>query len=102
MIRDTAARPDEKGGWLKAEQRWTVNNFHDALDIIKQGLGFCWFPDFMVQSAIADGSLVRLQLRQSSERQIPMSLIIPKEDKLGPGSRQLKQILLAEHGKIAR
>jgi DNA-binding transcriptional LysR family regulator len=102
VIRDTAARPDEKGGWLKAEQRWTVNNFHDALDILKQGLGFCWFPDFMVQAAITDGSLVRLQLRQSSERQIPMSLIIPKEDKLGPGSRQLKQILLAEHGKTAR
>jgi hypothetical protein len=31
-----------------------------------------------------------------------MSLIIPKEDKLGPGSRQLKQIILAEHGKTAR
>ena len=55
----------------------------------------------MVESAIAEGSLVRLQLKQSSERLIPMSLIIPKEDKLGPGSRQLKQILLSLHGKAA-
>ncbi len=99
VIRDTAARPDEKGGWLKAEQRWTVNNFYDALDIVRQGLGFCWMPDFLVEDAIKSGSLVRLQLKQSSERLIPLSLIVPKEDKLGPGGRQLKQILLAEHGK---
>ena len=99
VIRDTAARPDEKGGWLKAEQRWTVNNFYDALDIVRQGLGFCWMPDFMVEGAISGGHLVRLQLKQSSERLIPLSLIVPKEDKLGPGGRQLKQILLAEHGK---
>jgi hypothetical protein len=28
-----------------------------------------------------------------------MSLLTPKEEKLGPGSRQLRQLILAIHGK---
>jgi DNA-binding transcriptional LysR family regulator len=99
VIRDTAQKPAESAGWLKAEQRWTVGNFHEALDILQRGLGFCWLPDFIVQPALEAGSLVRLQLNQSSERQIPLSLVIPKEDKLGPGGRQLRQLILAIHGK---
>ena len=86
-------------GWLKAEQRWTVGNFYEAMVILQRGLGFCWLPDFIVQQALQDGVLVRLQLKQSTERQIPLSLVIPKEDKLGPGGRQLRQIILAAHGK---
>lgn len=99
VIRDTGQKPAENAGWLKAEQRWTVGNFYEAMTILQRGLGFCWLPEFIVQQAIQDGSLVRLQLRQSTERQIPLSLVIPKEDKLGPGGRQLRQIILAAHGK---
>lgn len=99
VIRDTGQKPAENAGWLKAEQRWTVGNFHEAMAILEQGLGFCWVPDFHVQQALQQGRLVRLQLNQSTERQIPMSLVIPKLDKLGPGGRQLRQIILAAHGK---
>lgn len=99
VIRDTALKPADNAGWLKAEQRWTVGSFHEALIILAQGLGFCWMPDFIAEPALRAGTLVRLHLRQSSERQIPLSLVVPKEDKLGPGGRQLKQHLLAAHGK---
>lgn len=99
VIRDTAQNPQERGGWLKAEQRWTVSNFHEALAILQAGHGFCWMPDYLAMPAIERGELKRLPLLQSSERQIPLSLIVPKDDKLGPGSRVLMQKILAVHGK---
>lgn len=102
VIRDTAQKPAENAGWLRAEQRWTVGNFYEALVILQQGLGFCWMPDFIAEPAIAAGSLLRLRLHQSSERQIPLSLVVPKEDKLGPGGRQLRQHILAVHGKAGK
>ncbi len=42
VISDTARAPDGPVlGWLKAEQRWTVSDFHHAKDILKSGKGFC-------------------------------------------------------------
>jgi len=100
VIRDTASKPMEgPGGWLKAEQRWTVSNFYEAIEILKSGIGFCWLPDHLVKHLIVEGVLHRLPLTQSSERLAPMSLLTPKEEKLGPGSRQLRQLILAIHGK---
>lgn len=99
VIRDTAVKPQEHMGWLKAEQRWTVDNFYEAVEILQLGLGFCWLPDFVVQSQLESGQLCRLPLKQSTERLVPMSLLAPQEETLGPGSRQLRQLLLAAHQK---
>ncbi|MAD74141.1 MAG: LysR family transcriptional regulator [Rheinheimera sp.] len=99
VIRDTAQKPLENIGWLKAEQRWTVDNFNEAIEILQLGLGFCWLPDFTVASALAKGDLVQIQLSNSSERLAPMSLLTPQEETLGPGSKQLRQLILAEHLK---
>jgi DNA-binding transcriptional LysR family regulator len=100
VIRDTASKPlDGPGGWLKAEQRWTVSNFYEAIEILKSGIGFSWLPQHLVDPLLDSGVLYRLPLQQSSERLVPMSLLTPKEEKLGPGSRQLRQLILALHGK---
>jgi DNA-binding transcriptional LysR family regulator len=99
VIRDTAQKPQENAGWLRAEQRWTVDNFEEAMAIMQLGLGFCWVPDFIVSDALAQGSLVQLSLNQSSERIAAMSLVVPKEETLGPGSKQLRQLILAAHQK---
>ncbi len=99
VIRDTAQKPLENMGWLKAEQRWTVDNFNEAIEILQLGLGFCWLPDFAVAQALAQGELIQLQLNNSSERLVPMSILTPQEETLGPGSKQLRQLILAEHRK---
>lgn len=99
VIRDTAVKPQEHMGWLKAEQRWTVDNFYEAVEILQLGLGFCWLPDFVAQPQLNTGQLCRLPLKQSTERLVPMSLLAPQEETLGPGSRQLRQLLLAAHQK---
>ncbi|CAM5207925.1 LysR family transcriptional regulator [Alishewanella longhuensis] len=49
--------------------------------------------------AIEQGRLYHLPLQQSSERLITMGLLAPQEESLGPGSRQLRQLLLAIHKK---
>jgi DNA-binding transcriptional LysR family regulator len=99
VIRDTAQKPLENIGWLKAEQRWTVDNFNEAIEILQLGLGFCWLPDFAAAQGLANGELVQIQLNNSSERLVPMSLLTPQEETLGPGSKQLRQLILAEHLK---
>ena len=99
VIRDTAQKPADNVGWLRAEQRWTVDNFYEAIDILQLGLGFCWLPDFLVASAIKEGKLVQLNMPHSSERIAAISLVTPKEETLGPGSKQLRQLILAAHQK---
>lgn len=99
VIRDTAQKPQENAGWLRAEQRWTVDNFYEAIDILHTGLGFCWLPDFLVNDAINAGSLVKLHVANASERLATLSLVAPQEDTLGPGSKQLRQLILAAHQK---
>lgn len=97
VIRDTGQNPQENAGWLKAEQRWTVNNFVEAIDILQLGLGFCWIPDFIAEPVIQQKKLVRLNVLNTGDRLVPLSLLSPKEEALGPGSKQLRQLILAAH-----
>lgn len=97
VIRDTAQKPQEQGGWLKSEQRWTVDNFYEAIEILQLGLGFCWLPDYTVQTGLQDGSLKVVQLASGGEKLAPLALLSPYEEQLGPGSKLLRQCLLSAH-----
>lgn len=99
VIRDTAQKPLDNAGWLRAEQRWTLDNFFEAINILVTGLGFCWLPDFLIERHLAQGALVQLNLKQCSERIAAISLVTPKEETLGPGSKILRQLILAAHQK---
>ncbi|QSX31608.1 LysR family transcriptional regulator [Shewanella cyperi] len=99
VIKDTALKSPKELGWLKAEQRWTLSNFHEALAILKRGMGFCWLPLHLVEQELEMGELVRLQLQGSSARRVPLSLVIPNRDRQGPAARLLEQLILERHGK---
>ncbi len=96
VIKDTSANPDEKQGWLKSELRWTVSQFETAVDILLQGLGFCWVPEFIAHSYLEQGSLVRLNIKGSSFRRMTSYLVQPRPDTIGPGSRLLAEMILAQ------
>lgn len=98
VIRDTSANPSETGGWLKAEQRWTVGNLHEAKDILLSGIGFCWLPAHVVEAEIAKGQLGLLNLKGASKKVINLNLVAPRPDSLGPASKALCNLLLATHG----
>jgi DNA-binding transcriptional LysR family regulator len=95
VIRDSGKQPIEKQGWLKSEQRWTVSDFNAAIDIMAQGIGFCWLPEYTIADALKQGKLVKLAIKGSSFKPILFYLIAPTADKIGPGTEMLYQQILA-------
>jgi len=98
VIRDTATTPREWGGWLRAEQRWTVNNFHEAIALVERGVGFCWLPEHLVAEPLRAKRLVTMQPEGVRFREAAVSLLLPQPEKAGPGTLLLKQLFLAQHG----
>ena len=96
VIRDTARKPSESQGWLKSEQRWTVDSFERAKQVLQQGLGFCWMPHHEIAQELASGEFVALEVDFSSSRKAMVNLVVPEPDLLGPGGRRLYDILLEE------
>ena len=94
VIRDSAQQPRELLGWLRAEQRWTVDNFDIAIELLLTGLGFCWLPLDRVAPLLERGELARLPLSSGNDRRMPMHLVLPQPDRLGPGARALQSLLL--------
>jgi DNA-binding transcriptional LysR family regulator len=95
VIKDTSASPNEQQGWLKSESRWTVSQFHTAIDLMLEGMGFCWLPEHTVTQLIADNKLRKLALQGSSFRKLISYLVKPKPDNIGPCSSLLADLILA-------
>ncbi len=98
VIKDSGSNPQKDFGWLKAEQRWTVSNFHEAITILKQGVGFCWIPKSLVSESLLSGELVRLNLQGGSSKRVHLTLVVPNRDQQGPASKLLESLILKEHG----
>ncbi|OUS30821.1 hypothetical protein A9Q98_03920 [Thalassotalea sp. 42_200_T64] len=96
VIGDTGMEKPDKG-WLKAEKRWTVSSFYEAITILKQGIGFCWIPKHLIEQELNDGSLVAIKLEGSTSFEVPVTLVIPDRKNAGPGVLLLEQVILAEH-----
>jgi DNA-binding transcriptional LysR family regulator len=97
VIKDTGTLGNSNTGWLKAEQRWTVANFHEAKEILYQGMGFCWMPKLLVEQDLAEARLARIYLLGSQSRKAMMSLVIPNRDRQGPAAKLLEQCILQQH-----
>lgn len=100
VIKDTGSSPQERQGWLRSEQRWTVSQFDSARGLLKRGLGFCWLPEHEVSSDIDNGELVKLHVEGSSFRRLTSYLVIPAKDNLGPGSQMLASLLISNRQHI--
>ncbi|WP_298442913.1 LysR family transcriptional regulator [uncultured Ferrimonas sp.] len=96
VIRDTGADANKDlVGWLKSEQRWTFSNFHEAMAILRRGVGFCWIPDHLAQPAIDAGELIELTQASVGGAVVPISLVIPEPEKLGPAASEFADMLVA-------
>ncbi len=96
VIKDTGKNPNDNRGWLRAEQRWTVSQFHTAIDILLEGVGFCWLPQHHVERLIERGDLVQLNVKGSSFKRIQLSLVNPNSERMGPGTQMLSEMILAD------
>ncbi|MGM0905958.1 MAG: LysR family transcriptional regulator [Pseudomonadota bacterium] len=94
VIQDTGSNPVEDEGWLKAEQRWTVSHFDEALRLIRNGLGFCWLPPYVVQEDLDSGRLSRIEIEGSSSRKGSLYMVLPKAEQTGPCAKTLAELIL--------
>ena len=94
VIKDTSDNPKERSGWLQSELRWTVSQFSTAIELLLEEVGFCWLPAHCVCELISQKKLAVIKIKGSSHRKLMMSLVHPKPDKLGPGSRLLSEFIL--------
>lgn len=81
-------------GWLKSQQRITVDSFDHASQAVQQGLGFCRMPEHML-AQLDSTQIVQLPLQGGACYQVPMHLVLPKMGRTGPAATALYQLLLA-------
>ncbi len=92
VIRDTGSRR-RSGGWLGAEQSWTVSHKATSIHAATMGLGFAWFPEETVRDELARGALKPLPMREGGERWGDLYLVFADRDYAGPGALRLAQII---------
>ncbi len=85
-------------GWLKSEERWSVSDFYQARDVLMTGVGFGWLPPHMFEAEIKSGDLAPLKTRDRLELLVPLSLVVPAPERLGPAGRLLADLFRASAG----
>mgnify|MGYP001593322830 CR=1 FL=1 len=94
IVRDLGEVDKKNVGWLKSNQRVTVDNFDHAWQAIKQGLGYCRLPKHVIDN-YSDEEVVILNIEHSNSYQVPLHLTLPKGEKTGPAAKSIHQLLLA-------
>ncbi|CAG9296993.1 LysR family transcriptional regulator [Celerinatantimonas diazotrophica] len=97
VIRDNGKHPNDSHGWLKAEQRWTLSSFSEALELLLQGLGFAWLPEHLVTDYLKSGQLVQLRMRRGAVRQFASYLVVSRPQHQGPAGALLEQLILNQY-----
>lgn len=103
VIRDSAQhRARESGGWLGAEQRWTVTHKATQIAAACMGLGFAWFTQETIQREVAAGQLKPLPIEEGGARFGTMYLIFADPDSPGKAATRFAAILREDVAKLCR
>ena len=97
VVRDLGTGTDatkQDAGWLKSQQRITVDSFDHAFDAVRAGLGFCRVPGHLLTDSDC-GQITKLPLLGGTQFQVPIHLVAPKMGQTGPAAMQLYNLLLA-------
>jgi len=95
VIRDNApTRRDPAPGWLRSEQRWTIDNFYQAREIMRCGEGFCWAPD---EIFAGDREFIALEGEMDLSRVVPLHLVLPHREVAGPAVQLLTRLFKEAH-----
>jgi DNA-binding transcriptional LysR family regulator len=101
IIRDSAVQHTrESGGWLGAEQRWTVSHKATQIAAACLGMGFAWFPEDSIRGELAEGSLKPLPMREGAERFGEIYLILTDPDFPSPSAVRMAEILREDVAKL--
>lgn len=80
-------------GWLKSNQRITVDNFEHAIKATEQRLGFCRVPEHLLQYGKYENIKI-LKIENNEKYQVPLHITLPKGSKTGKAARAFFETLL--------
>jgi DNA-binding transcriptional LysR family regulator len=95
VLRDSGAQRSRSGGWLGAEQRWTVSYKATSIRALTMGLGFAWFPENNIPDELRSGALKPLPLTSGAERFGELYLIVARRDYADADTLRLAEIIRA-------
>src|SRR5207249_3248348 len=95
VIRDSGIQRTRQGGWLGAEQRWTVSNKATSIRAASMGLGFAWYPEENIREELSAGRLKPLPLKEGAERWAQLYVVFADRDYAGPDTWRLTEIIRA-------
>ena len=92
VVRDTATgNKRDSGGWLGAEQRWTVSHKATSISAACMGLGFAWYAEEMIRRELDAGHLKALPMRMGAERFETLYLVLAEPEFAGPALLHLAE-----------
>ncbi|WP_444908351.1 LysR family transcriptional regulator [Microbulbifer sp. SSSA008] len=93
VVRDTNPQSGSKTLTVEVAKRWTLSSMSSLIGAACKGYGFSWLPEDKILNELTEGSLKPLPLQGGSKREVPMYLIFPNRDDIGPGARRLADII---------
>ncbi|MDN4502430.1 LysR family transcriptional regulator [Alteromonadaceae bacterium BrNp21-10] len=94
VIRDGGLRKNSNSGWLGANARTTVSSLPEALEAVKQQVGFAWLPTWLIEQTKVTHKLLPLSLAQGQIRTVSLQLGLRSECKDNPQMDTLVTLLL--------
>ncbi|UTH74162.1 LysR family transcriptional regulator [Chromobacterium sp. IIBBL 290-4] len=92
VLRDSGSRQPRDEGWLGAHQRWTVSQPETGIAMVEAGLAFGWLARHRIGSALRDGRLKPLPLKNGALRKASLHLVLADEA-AGPACRYFADAL---------
>ncbi|WP_444913025.1 LysR family transcriptional regulator [Microbulbifer sp. PAAF003] len=93
VVRDTNPQRGNKTLTVDVAKRWTLSSMSSLIRAACQGYGFSWLPEDKILNELIEGSLKLLPLEGGGKREVPMYLIFPNRDDIGPGALRLATII---------
>lgn len=84
---------EQEEGWARGEQRWIIHHLHDALSLLRRGVGFAWLPLDVVSPLLNDGMLVRINMANQALRKRFTHLVLPGTTPPGPAASLLLSLI---------
>lgn len=96
VVRDSGRYRRRDSGWLQPNERITVSSFRHSIEALQLGLGFAWIPEAYARTALVNGQLKALQLREGASRLVDTYLVFADRAIAGPATLRLGELLRDE------
>ncbi|MCG8612494.1 MAG: LysR family transcriptional regulator [Pseudomonadales bacterium] len=100
VLRDSGTKREQNSGWLGSEKRWTVSHFATSRKILREGLGFAFIPESIIEEDLASGELVQLDIAWQSHREIALYLVVNMALEARPAAELLAREIIRVSGNI--